>query len=184
MGTDMEGLMSNGTVSFRSVNFGNRFIRHQFFLAELHEIADDLARHDASFVFHPSLAGFEDGFGSYEAVNFQNFFLQHQDFRLKLQERPKDRDPAKRQFDLDTSLPIKDGLVQASPLFGGEIHSLGAVNFDMCLRHRDFHLFLTEISTDLDRSDATFEIQNVNRGSSKPAPRPTRPSARASARVA
>jgi hypothetical protein len=30
----------------------------------------------------------------------------------------------------------------------------------MLLRHRDFHLFLTEINTDLDRSDATFEIQN------------------------
>jgi Alpha-L-arabinofuranosidase B (ABFB) domain len=154
--------MSNGTVSFRSVNIGNRFIRHQLFLAELHEIAsaDDLARHDASFVFHPSLAGFEDGFGSYEAVNFQNFFLRHQDFRLKLQERPKDGDPAQRQFDLEASFAIIDGQVQASPLFGGEIHSLRAVNFDMCLRHRDFHLLLTEINTDLDRSDATFEIQN------------------------
>jgi hypothetical protein len=159
----MEGVMSNGTVSFRSVNVGNQFIRHQLFLAELQEIAsaDDLARRDASFVFHPSLAAeFGDGFGSYEAVSFQNFFLRHQDFRLKLQERPKDGDPAQRQFDLDASFAIIDGKVQASPLFGGEIHSLGAVTFDMCLRHRDFHLFLTEIDTDLDRSDATFEIQN------------------------
>jgi hypothetical protein len=123
-------------------------------------IADDLAKHDASFVFHPSLAAFGEGFGSYEAVNSPNFFLRHQDSRLKLQERPKDGDPAQRQFDLDASFAIVDGQASASPAFGGEIHSLRAVNFDMCLRHRDFHLFLTEINTNLDRLDATFEIQD------------------------
>ena len=157
--------MSNGTVSFRSVNFGTRFIRHQDFLAELQEIAnaDDLARRDASFVFHPGLASeFADGIGSYEAVNFPNFFLRHQDFRLKLQERPSDGDPAQSLFDLDATFFIADGQDQGfSPVFGGEIHSLRSVNFDtMLLRHRDFHLFLTEINTDLDKSDATFEIQN------------------------
>jgi hypothetical protein len=145
------------------VSFGDRFIRCQLFLAELQQIAsaDDLAQRDASFIFHPGLAAaFGEGTGSYEAVNFQNFFLRHEDFRLKLQERPQDGDPAQSQFDLDATFFIVDGRVQASPLFGGEIHSLSAVNFNMCLRHRDFHLFLTEINTDLDRSDATFEIQN------------------------
>jgi hypothetical protein len=154
--------MSNGTVRFRSVNFRNRFIRHQNFLAELHEIeiTDDLARHDASFVFHPGLASeFGDGTGSYEAVNFSNFFLRHQDFRLKLQERPKDGDPAQRQFDLDATFAIVDGLAPAPPDSSGPIRSLRAVVLNtMCLRHRDFHVFLTEINTDLDRSDATFEI--------------------------
>ena len=151
--------MSNGTVSFRSVNFRTRFIRHQNSLAELHEITDDLARNDASFVFHPSLANFGEGFGSYEAVNFPNFFLRHQEFRLKLQERPSDGDSTQRQFDLDASFAIVDGLAPAPPGSTGQIHSFRAVNFNtMCLRHRDFHLFLTEINTDLDRSDATFEM--------------------------
>jgi hypothetical protein len=93
----------------------------------------------------------------YEAVNFQNFFLRHQDFRLKLQERPGDGDPAQSQFDLDATFLIVDGLAPHDS--SREIHSLRAVNFDtMFLRHRDFHLFLTEINTDLDRMDATFEI--------------------------
>jgi Alpha-L-arabinofuranosidase B (ABFB) domain len=156
--------MSNGNVSFRSVNYGTRYIRHQNFLAELQEIADadDLAKHDASFVFHPGLASeFANGIGSYEAVNFPNFFLRHQDFRLKLQERPGDGDPAQGQFDLDATFFIVPGKVQASPLFGGDIISLQSVNFSsMYLRHQDFHLFLTEISTDLDFLDATFEVQN------------------------
>jgi hypothetical protein len=160
--------MSNGNVSFRSVNFGNRFIRHQNFLAELQEIADadDLAKHDASFVFHPGLAAHSEGFGSYEAVTpgLQNFFLRHQDFRLKLQQRPQDGDPAQSQFDIDATFFIADPQDQGfSPSFGGEIHSLRATNENfrtMFLRHRDFHLFLTEINTDLNRSDATFEIQN------------------------
>jgi hypothetical protein len=156
-----EGVMSNGTVSFRSVNFGTRFIRHQSFLAELQEITDDSSRQDASFVMRLGLAEFAEGTGSYEAVNFQNFFLRHQDFRLKLQERPRDGDPAQRQFDLDATFIIVDGQAPASPAFSGEIHSLLSRNFDtMFLRHRDFHLFLTEINTDLDRLDATFEIQN------------------------
>jgi hypothetical protein len=152
--------MSNGTVRFRSVNFRNRFIRHQNFLAELHEITDDLARHDASFVFHPGLAGeFGEGTGSYEAVNFPNFLLRHQDFRLKLQERPRDGDPAQRQFDLDACFAIVKGLAPAPPGSTGPIHSFRSVNFNtMCLRHRASHLFLTEINTDLDRSDATFEM--------------------------
>jgi hypothetical protein len=78
-----------------------------------------------------------------------------------LQERPQDGDPAQRQFDLDASFIIQDGRVAASPAFGGRIISLSSVNFDtMFLRHRDFHLFLTEINTDLDFLDATFEVQN------------------------
>ena len=158
--------MSNGNVSFRSVNLSTRYIRHQNFLAELQEIADadDLAKHDASFVFHPGLASseFGDGTGSYEAVSsgLQNFFLRHQDFRLKLQERPQDGDPAQKQFDLDATFFINTGLVQASPLNGGDIISLGAVNHPMNLRHSFFHLILTAINTDQDMLDATFEVQN------------------------
>jgi hypothetical protein len=152
--------MSNGTVRFQSVNFRNRFIRHQNFLAELHEITDDLAKRDASFTFHPSLANFGEGFGSYEAVNFPNFFLRHQDFRLKLQERPKDGDPAQRQFDLDASFAIVEPQApERPPGSTGPLHSFRSVNVNtMCLRHRDFHLFLTEIKTDLDRKDSTFEM--------------------------
>ena len=95
-----EGVMSNGNVSFRSVNFGNRFIRHQNFLAELQEIADvdDLAKQDASFVFHPGLAAHSQGFGSYEAVDFsfKISFCGTRIFGSSCKQRPEDGDPAQR----------------------------------------------------------------------------------------
>jgi hypothetical protein len=154
-------MASDNPVSFHSFNFPDRYVRHKNFLAELEPISSDLDKLDASFHFHGGLApgAFEEGTASYESVNFPGFWLRHQDFRLKLQQRPPVSFPPTPElelFDNDATFLIVDGLADNS----GHNRSFKSVNFNMFLRHRDFHLFLQELdlSNDLDKRDATFEI--------------------------
>jgi Alpha-L-arabinofuranosidase B (ABFB) domain len=149
--------MSVDTVSFRSVNFPDRFIRHKNFLGELELIVSDLDKNDASFKTRPGLF-LGDGdihTVSWESVNFPNHYLRHQDFRLKLHLRPAAAGPEQDLFDKDASFFIIPGLADGSK------NSFRSANFNQrLLRHRDFHIFLDQLdlSKDLDRKDATFLI--------------------------
>jgi hypothetical protein len=152
------------TTSFRSVNFPQRFIRHRNFLGEIEPVGSDLDRHDASFITIPGLAEGSPAV-SWESVNFKNHFLRHQDFRLKLQPRPPEGSPDQRLFDLDATFFIlpgnADNIHSENPREA--IRSFRSRNFNTrFLRHRDFHIFLDELnpSSDLDRMDSTFVIQD------------------------
>jgi hypothetical protein len=143
------------TIALCSLNFPDRVVRHKNFLGELDPFESISDRSDATFQpFIPGLA-FENGFQgavpvSWESVKLQNFFLRHQDFKLKLQAYD-----SSEQFKLDATFFIVPALGDNS----GRFNSFQACNFSTrYLRHRDFHLFIEEITNDGDRQDATFQI--------------------------
>ena len=149
------------SVSFRSFNFRDRFIRHKNFLAELEPVSTELDRLDATFIFHHGgLAEIGDGFASWESRNFPDHYLRHQNFRLVLHKRPPPGSPDLALFRRDATFAIVPSL--AAPT-DRQFQSFRSVNFPTrMLRHRDFHLFLDEVneSDDLFRKDATFHTQD------------------------
>jgi hypothetical protein len=93
-------------ISFESVNYPDRFIRHRNFLGYVDPVVvtDKLGRQDATFHVVPGLAG---KCSSFESINYPDHFLRHQDFRLKL---------AKRE---DTQLFKEDATFCLVPCFSG-----------------------------------------------------------------
>ncbi len=73
-----------GAVSFRSVNYPNRYLRHSNYFVWLHEYSNDvLFHHDASFHvrkgFVLGAAAPKVQYLSLESVNYPSFFLQRND---------------------------------------------------------------------------------------------------------
>lgn len=149
-------------VSLQSMNYPDRFIRHQNFLGELTPIQNDLDRHDGTFDLQTS----HDGTVQLASINFGLFFLRHQEFRLKLQQDPQQFGPGEpgtfghggplpeeQLFLADSSFHVVPGLADPTGI------SFQSVNFpDRYIRHRDFHLFLEPIGADPGPKDATFKI--------------------------
>ena len=147
--------------SLESVNFEDRFIRHQNFLGELSQIQSDLDRHDATFQIGDG-AGIGD-LVRLRSLNFPLHVLRHQDFRVKLHEfnpplfgpSPRPETPEERLLREDTSFFMIHGLADPSAV------SFRSFNFpDRFLRHRDFHLFVEPVDSALGRSDATFHLRD------------------------
>jgi hypothetical protein len=137
-------------IALESVNYPDRLLRHENFLAFLEEIDEyrRLDREDASFVIVGGLAG--EGV-SFRSVNYPDRYLRHQDYRLKLH-----RDDGSRLFEEDATFYIGDGLAR-----GGS--SLESYNFPgYFLRHRDFEVWLDRRErSSLYRQDATFLIRDA-----------------------
>jgi hypothetical protein len=152
-------------ISLQSMNFLERFIRHQNFLGELSPIQSDLDRQDATF-------SIRDGARLGDLVmlwstNFPLHVFRHQDFRLKLHEfispglipppelgssRPET--PEERLLREDASFFLVSGLAASNLI------SFRSFNFpDRFIRHRDFHLFVEPADSDLARMDATFNLR-------------------------
>jgi hypothetical protein len=151
-------------ISLQSINFEDRFIRHQNFLGELSQIRSDLDRQDATF-------SIRDGarFGEVvmlRSTNFPLHVLRHQDFRLKLHEYnpglvpppelggPRPEAPEEQLLREDASFFLVPGLADSAAV------SFRSFNFpDRFIRHRDFHLFVEPADSDLARRDATFRLK-------------------------
>ena len=74
----------DGYVSFESVNYPNRFIRHAGYVLWLHEPdGSDLFKNDASFRIVGAKNG-ADGYFSVESSNYPNYFIRHENFRCKI----------------------------------------------------------------------------------------------------
>jgi len=142
---------SGEVVSFRSYNFGDRYIRHRNFLGYLEPINDELGRKDATYKLVPGLAN--RNCTSFESVNFPGHFLRHENFQLKLARRIN-----QRLFSEDATFCIK------SALFGNDASSWSfeSLNFPgHYIRHRNFELWIDPSDgSDLFRKDATFGITN------------------------
>jgi hypothetical protein len=144
--------------SLQSINFPDRFIRHQNFLGELTQIHTDLDKQDATFqIIHL-------GNTVRLSAAFQgNLVLRHQDFRIKLfqfiQIAPpgglgNPDTPENQLAQNDETFFMVPGLADSSAV------SFRSLNFqDRFIRHRDFHLFLEPAQADdLARHDATFRL--------------------------
>lgn len=70
------GLAGGDTISFRSLDFPNQYLRHPDGRLKLHDFEDaDLFKKDASYKRFNGLA--KDGWTSFESVNFPDCFIRH-----------------------------------------------------------------------------------------------------------
>lgn len=134
--------------SFSSLNYPDRYIRHQSFLGYIAPIvaSDKLGREDATFRLIPGLAG---RCRSFESVNYPGHFLRHQNYRLKLTKQTDDQ-----PFKEDATFCIVPGLANS------EAYSFESVNFPKhYIRHSNFELWLAKSNESrLFKQDATFFI--------------------------
>ena len=134
-------------VSFESVNFPDRYIRHRNSLGFVEPISDPLSKQDATFKIVSGLAG---RCFSFESHNYPNQFLRHQGSRLKLAVRTNDQ-----LFEQDATFCMTPGLASS------EGASFESVNYPgRYLRHRNFELWLDRFDeSEVFRKDATFQIR-------------------------
>ncbi|WP_082905515.1 AbfB domain-containing protein [Bradyrhizobium centrolobii] len=147
------------SVSLRSSNFPDRFIRHQNFLGELTPVVSDLDKADATF---SSINDFRpETVAQIRPSNFSTMCLRHQDFRIKLHEfnppifgpNSRPETSAEKLLREDCTFTVRRGLADPAGV------SFESVNFPgRFIRHRDFHLFLEPADSDLARRDATFIV--------------------------
>ena len=134
----------NQLVSLQSINYRDRYIRHQNFLGELTVVKSGLDKKDATFWIRPGLA--DPNGVSFESVNYPGYFLRHQGFRLKLHKRENND-----LFKKDATFKWEPGLASPKGV------SFQSVNFPKrYLRHKNFHLFLENGNNDLFKKDVTF----------------------------
>jgi hypothetical protein len=140
--------IGNGIGSFQSMNFPQRFIRHQHSVAVLSErdLSNRLDVEDSSFIIVPGLA---DPAGmSFESFNYPDHYLRHENFQLKL--APKSED---QQFRQDATFFQERGLAEHPT----NVTSYRSFNFpDRYIRHRQFQLFLDRDTGGSFKADATF----------------------------
>jgi hypothetical protein len=130
-----------GALSFQSVNFPDRLMRHHNFLGELTQVISPSDKADSEFIVRQALNGSPISV-SLEAVNFPGFFLRHQDFRIKLQ-----HNDGSDTFRQDASFNYNDG----GCVEGNCQVSFESVNFPgRFIRHFNFELWLAGSATPLE----------------------------------
>jgi hypothetical protein len=145
------------SASLKSMNYPDRFIRHQNFLGELTPIMSELDKADATF---SSINNFTVGtVAQIRSSNFSSMCLRHQNFRIKLNEynpglippNPPPESPEEQLLREDCTFTVRQGLADSAGV------SFESVNYPgRFIRHRDFHLYLEPADSDLARRDATF----------------------------
>ena len=127
---------------FESYNFPGNFIRHAAFIGRLDANVSPVE--DSQFKV---VAGLADGIGiSLESVNFPGYYLRHSGFQLYVQQND-----GSDGFKADATFYRQTGFKDANGF------SYKSYNFpDRFIRHADNLLYIQPISTDLDKSDATF----------------------------
>jgi len=134
-------------VSFECYGYSGYYICHSDFTGI---VSDNPAPvYDMYFVERSGLAG--SGV-SYESVNYPGYYLRHEGFVLYLEQSD-----GTALFNQDATFVKVSGLANAG------YTSLQSYNYPTYyIRHQNYSLVLTTISTDLDRSDATFEIETYD----------------------
>jgi hypothetical protein len=124
------------TISYRSVNQPDRYIRHTSFLGVLHPASTTLDKADATFILRqPGLTGAPDTV-SFESVNYPGHYLRHRNYRLTLQR------------DDGTNLFHQDGSFRRRPSLSWDhsnAESLESVNLQgHFIRHQNYELWLAQ----------------------------------------
>ena len=149
-----------GSVTFHSVNYPGRYVRHRNSLGEVSPISSDLDRRDATFMVRPALVGAgeietypadaHEVAVSLESLNYPGHYLRHQEYRLKLGEYD-----GSISFRRDASFFYQDG---GCPEGNCQV-SFESVNLvGHFIRHQNFELWLAERDgSDLFNQDATWQ---------------------------
>lgn len=134
-------------ISFKSVNYPNKFIRHRNFLGELTTISSALDKKDASFKVVPALNG-KKGYVSFESVNYPGYYLRHQNFVIKLHKKE-----GSKLYKEDASFKPRKGLAQKGYTFESSNYP------GRYIRHRNFKMYLEPTNNSpLFNKDASFFI--------------------------
>lgn len=125
-----------------SYNFPGSFIRHAAFVGRIDANVSPIE--DSQFKV---VAGLADGAGvSFESVNFPDYYLRHSGFQVYLQQND-----GSDGFKADATFYRQAEFKDASGF------SYKSYNFpDRFIRHANNLLYIQPISTELDKSDATF----------------------------
>lgn len=142
------------TVSFQSVNFPSKFIRHTLLTGVLSDINSELDQKDATFKVVAALDGKKDYF-SFESVNFPDHYLRHTGFILRLHKKD-----GSELFNQDASFKKVAGLA-------GEGVSFESSNFPgRYIRQEGFALKLhPQENSDTYGKDASFILTSPKYGS-------------------
>ena len=146
-GRSGRALVHDELVSFRSVNYPDRFIRaNNEFMGRITPLASAVDESDATFRVVPGLNG-QPGTTSFESVAYPGHYLRHQGFELELHRRG------------DTDLYRQDATFLPAP----GLADAGAISFESVnyrgyfIRHRNFELHIDPVDgSDLSRADTTF----------------------------
>ncbi len=147
---DGTGLSTGRVVSFQVSNPGltERHLRHRDFLVRTDVVgaaSDSTTKQDATFTIRPALDG--TACYSFESRNRPDHFLRHQGFRVKI--APRGDSATYRQ---DATFCAQQGL-------SGTGVSLVSRNYPgHYLRHRGAEVWLDQITGDLARSDASWNL--------------------------
>lgn len=127
-------LLSKDIISFQSINFPGRFIRHRNWLGELTTVTSELDRRDATFLIRPALDG-TAGANSLESIHLPGHFLRHKDFKIRL-----DKNDNLAQFKKDASF-LGLSLVTQRTLLPTTLESTNVRGH--YIRHSNFKLVLS-----------------------------------------
>ena len=134
--------------SLQSVNYPDRFIRHEDYQLWLDpNDGSDLFKNDATFQRRPGLA--DERLISFESVNYPGYFVRHKNYRLWID--PHD----------GSGLFMQDATFQAHPgLADAKLASYESLNYPgYYIRHKNYQLWIDpHDGSDLFKHDATFRI--------------------------
>ncbi|WP_341679352.1 glycoside hydrolase family 43 protein [Niveibacterium sp. SC-1] len=132
---------------FQSANFPDRYVRHSNYQIRIDPSVSPAA--DAQFRLVKGLAN-NSGYVSFASVNFPGYYLRHSNYGLVL--AAYDGSP---QFAADATFKQVAGLSDTTA------SSFQSYNFpDRYIRHNNYVLRIDPVSTQTDRSDATFKVTN------------------------
>ena len=145
---DMDiGSMSSTVVTLSSYNYPTYYVRHYNYAAVLNQNVSPAV--DAQFRIVSGLA--DSSAVSFESVNFPGYYLRHYNYALRV-----DQNNDSTTFAQDATFYRVTGLAGA----GYSYRSYN--NSTMYIRHQNFTLYISAISSDLDKQDATFYQNSVS----------------------
>ncbi len=150
----MEG--DEAIIKLQSYNYSSMYIRHADYDVRIDEnVTPEI---DSQWRLVPGLANQTEGYISIQSVNYPNYFLRHWEYDFVLE-----KNDGTSSFAADATFKLVKGLAEAS------YTSFQSYNFpSRYIRHYEKLLKLEEISTDLDRQDATFRMINLSENSDQP----------------
>lgn len=144
-------------IVFKCHNVPDNFIRHQEAFAKISPVSNlseysSLDLWDATFIVEKGLANSSDEYVSFRSANIPNYYLRHQNGRLLISQKSND------------DLFIKDATWKVNKGFSSDSKfSFSTYQWNsIFLRHQDAVLKITDIKSQLDKDDATWQVITKN----------------------
>lgn len=148
------------SIRIQSYNYPDRYVRH--INLDVRIDSDIMPFADSMWKIVPGLAN-PSGYISFESVNYPGYYLRHYNYDFELA-----KDDGTSAFKADATFKQVPGLKDST------WSSFQAYNYpDKYIRHYAYLLKLEDISTDIEKQDATFRIVDDGLNVITPSPTPT-----------